>query len=284
MKFNRIYIEVTNICGLECSFCPTKNASSQSMEFDFFRDIVAQCKSYTDEIVFHVMGDPLVLSNIEQYLDIVASASMKAMVTTSGFYISSHQPKAIFHPALRQLNISLNSFNKNNTKLTLNEYLEPILSLCEAKLAHYPSPFVNLRLWNIDSNQSEQEFNNLVLEKLANFFQLDVMGLVQGKRVRLAPKILLDFDEYFEWPSMDNRVYGDGYCGGLDSHIAVLCDGTVVPCCLDFKGVIPLGDLKCQSLDEILCTKRAIAIKNGFACGVAIEELCQKCSYKMRFN
>ncbi len=71
---------------------------------------------------------------------------------------------------------------------------------------------------------------------------------------------------------------------GLDSHIAVLCDGRVVPCCLDYEAIIELGNLHNRSLDEILEQKRVKDIRDGFTCGEAVEELCQRCSYKSRFE
>jgi radical SAM protein with 4Fe4S-binding SPASM domain len=254
------------------------------MELDFFDSIISQASRFTKEIVCHVMGDPLVLSNLRDYLDIIESYGMRAMITTSGFHIPKHSPKTLFHLSVRQLNISLNSFNKNSTKLTLDEYLSPICALCEEKLSSYPEPFLNLRLWNMDEGKSEDEFNSVVFAKLSEFFGTDVDYTKDAKGLRLAPKILLHFDDYFEWPSLSNPIYGDGYCGGLDSHIAILSDGRVVPCCLDYEAIIELGNLRSQSLDEILATSRVKNIRDGFACQKATEVLCQRCSYKSRFE
>ena len=284
MRFKRIYVELTNICGLSCTFCPDKNATSKTIDLIFFEKIVKQVSRYTDEIVCHVMGDPLTLSNIQEYLDVIKSHSMKTMITTSGFYIGKHNTQTLLHPSVRQLNISLNSFNKNDTKLTLDEYLKPIFALCKEKIAHYPDIFINLRLWNIDEGKSEDDFNAQVFVKLSEFFEVKVDYIDGTKGLRLASKVLLHFDNYFEWPSLSNPIYGNGYCGGLDSHIAVLSDGRVVPCCLDYQGIIELGNLQTQSLDEILSSKRVKDIRDGFACGKATEELCQRCSYKSRFE
>jgi radical SAM protein with 4Fe4S-binding SPASM domain len=102
--------------------------------------------------------------------------------------------------------------------------------------------------------------------------------------MRLDNKVLLHFDNYFEWPSLQNPIYGHGTCQGLSSHIAILASGVVVPCCLDSQGVMPLGDIKNKSLQEILFDKRAIDIRDGFHKNICIEELCQKCSYKDRFK
>jgi radical SAM protein with 4Fe4S-binding SPASM domain len=284
MKFNRVYVELTNICGLSCTFCPDKNNSPKTMDLPFFESIIKQISKYTNEIVCHVMGDPLTLSNIANYLDVIEHYGMKAMITTSGFYIDKHPMHTLLHPAVRQLNISLNSFNKNDTKITLDEYLKPIFALCKEKIAHYPDTFINLRLWNIDKEKSEDDFNALVFAKLSEFFGVKVDYASGTKGLRVASKILLHFDNYFEWPSLSNPIYGNGYCGGLDSHIAILCDGRVVPCCLDYEAIIELGNLHNRSLDEILEQKRVKDIRDGFACGEAVEELCQRCSYKSRFD
>ncbi|MBN2722213.1 MAG: SPASM domain-containing protein [Campylobacterales bacterium] len=284
MKFNRIYVELTNICGLACSFCPAKNTQNKIMELDFFDSIVSQASYHTKEIVCHVMGDPLVLSNLQDYLDIIESHGMRAMITTSGFHIPKHTYSTLLHPSVRQLNISLNSFNKNTTKLSLDEYLSSVLVLCKDKLANNPEPFLNLRLWNMGEGKSEDEFNAKVFAKLSEFFGVKVDYVNEGKGLRLASKILLHFDDYFEWPSLSNPIYGDGYCGGLDSHIAILSDGRVVPCCLDYQAVMELGNLRNQSLGEILSSSRACGIADGFKQNRAVEELCQKCSYKSRFE
>lgn len=282
MRFKRIYVELTNICGLNCTFCPDKNNSPQTIDLPFFERIVKQVSRYTNEIVCHVMGDPLTLSNIQEYLEIIKHHDMKAMITTSGFYIDKHNSNTLLHPAVRQLNISLNSFNKNTTKLTLDAYLKPIFALCKDKDS-YPDTFINLRLWNIDEGKSEDDFNTQVFAKLSEFFGVKVDYTSHAKGLRLASKVLLHFDNYFEWPSLSNPIYGDGYCGGLDSHIAILSDGRVVPCCLDYEAVIELGNLQNQSLDEILCSQRVCSITDGFKQNRAVEELCQKCSYKSRF-
>jgi hypothetical protein len=104
------------------------------------------------------------------------------------------------------------------------------------------------------------------------------------KSIRLASKVLIHFDSYFEWPSLNNRDYGDGTCQGLQSHFAVLASGVVVPCCLDCDGIIELGSLHEHSLSDILAGQRAVDILEGFKEGRAVEELCRKCSYKERFN
>jgi radical SAM protein with 4Fe4S-binding SPASM domain len=257
------------------------------MRLEFFELILHQLQEYTNEIALHVMGDPMVLSNLTDYLDRAKKYNFKVMITTSGFYLDESRRASLFHPSLRQVNISLNSFNKNSVSRSFETYLEPILSLCDEKLTRKSDFFINLRLWNLDEVHSESDFNEKLFDVLEKHFGLEpITVMVSGERqsVRLASKILLHFDRYFEWPSLQNSISGDGYCHGLSKQIAILADGRVVPCCLDGEGIMELGNLHVTNLGKILSSKRSCDIVQGFAHHVAHEELCQKCSYKERFK
>lgn len=288
MKFYRIYIELTNVCGLSCTFCPTKSLPSKEMELEFFESVIKQAKVYTNEIACHVVGDPLTLSNLDHYLDIIYKHGLKAMLTTSGYFLKKQNLETLFHPCVKQINISLNSFNKNDTSITFEQYIKPVLALCEAKLQREADLFINLRVWNLDEMMSERRFNETLFETLSKTFEtkleLEEIYEKRPKSIRLASKVLVHFDDYFEWPSLSNKVYGHGTCQGLQSHVAVLASGKVVPCCLDCDGIIELGDLHTESFNEILTSNRAVNMLEGFKEGKAVEELCQKCSYKERFN
>jgi len=288
MKFSRAYVEITNVCGLSCSFCPPKNQPNITMSLSVFKSVMQQLRDYTDEIALHVMGDPMVLSNVREYLDVAHDTGLKVMITTSGFYLDAVRREALFHPALRQINISLNSFNKNSVSRTFEAYMEPILVLCDEKLSRSEDFFINLRLWNLDDVHSEKLFNERLFSFLEKHFSLDtgiIVSKISGERqsIRLASKILLHFDRYFEWPNLNTPVRTEGYCQGLSKQIAVLADGRVVPCCLDSEGIMELGNLNETNLGKILSTKRSKAITEGFSRGICSEELCQKCSYKARF-
>jgi len=258
------------------------------MNLDFFESIIRQAKQYTKEIACHVVGDPLTQSNLHEYLDIIHKHGLKTMLTTSGYFLKKHAYNTLFHPCVKQINISLNSFNKNDTSLTFEQYLTPILALCAEKLQREEKLFINLRVWNLDELMSEHSFNEVLFQKLSNAFEtpLDLKTIYteRPKSIRLASKILVHFDNYFEWPSLKNENYGHGTCQGLQSHVAILASGKVVPCCLDCDGIIELGDLHEDSLESILSSHRAVTMLKGFKEGKAVEELCQKCSYKDRFN
>jgi len=288
MNFNRVHIEVTNICGLACSFCPPKLQPTKTMSLEFFEKVLIELKPYTKSLSFHVMGDPLTLSNLYEYLELAGKHGFEVELTTSGYYLKTTPVDALFHKAVRQVNISLNSYNKNSTNLSFQEYMDGVLKTCKNKLELYPKPFINLRVWNLDDALSEAEFNTMLFEKIENFFDVEIdMDEIykdNSKSIRLASKVLLNFDKYFEWPSLNSAHDSDASCYGLKSHIGILADGTVVPCCLDGEGVINLGNLHDARLDDILNSKRTQDMIEGFSQHKAVEELCRKCSYKDRFK
>ncbi len=284
MKFYRIYIELTNVCGLKCSFCPSKNLPNTNMSLEFFEEIIQQSKAFTKEIACHVVGDPLTLSKLSEYLDIIHKYKMKAILTTSGYFMKKQTFETLFHPAVKQINISLNAFNKNDTTLSFEQYIRPILRLCHEKVAQEKELFINLRMWNLDEAMSEESFNQEVFSKLEESFSVKLEYKGAKESIRLDNKVLLHFDNYFEWPSLKNPNYGHGTCQGLSSHIGILANGDVIPCCLDNEAVMKLGSLKTETLDNIVHGRRARAMRNGFKEAYCSEELCQKCSYKSRFN
>jgi len=284
MKFNKIYIELTNICGLSCDFCPTKILQNQTIPLNTFEKILKQVKNYTNIITFHVFGDPLVLQNLEKYLDLASKYNLKVELVTTGYYLNRFDTNIFLHDAIKQINFSLNSFNKNDMKITLDEYLEPMFKLCDEKLKQEKNFFINFRLWNIDNMQSEDKFNKEVFLKLQNKFNIDLQNVATNKSIRLANKILIDFDTYFVWPSLNSSNNTNGTCYGLKSHFAILASLKVVPCCLDSYGCIDLGNLQNETLDEILNKQKTKNIIDGFKNNIAVEELCKKCEFKHRFD
>jgi radical SAM protein with 4Fe4S-binding SPASM domain len=283
-KFHKVYIELTNICGLECSFCPTKSTKPTTMSLELFEKTLIQLKPYTKNIALHVFGDPLTLNNLELYLDIALKHSIKVDITTTGYYLKNFNLNLFLHKAIKQINFSLNSYNKNEMKITLQKYLEPIFQLCDLKLEKKIHSFINFRLWNIDTQNSESNFNNKVIDLLSQQFHIDLKNIKFDKPIRLENQVLIDFDTYFKWPDINDSNSTNGFCHGLSSQIAILSSGVVVPCCLDSFGVIDLGNVNNNSLKAILQSYKATQIINGFKNNIAVEELCRKCTFKDRFN
>ncbi len=283
-KFHKVYIELTNICGLKCTFCPPKTKPNKTLSLKEFEHILKEVNPYTKDIALHVVGDPLVVSNLSQYLNLAKEYKLNVHITTTGYFLKESFYSTLVHPAIKQINFSLNSFNKNDLSISLEEYLYKIVEFAKYKNEHRRGIFVNFRLWNLDKGNSEDEFNNSVFNTLRKDFEFNLSTCNYKDPFRLANKVLIHFDEYFEWPSMKSTNNTDGFCHGLSSQLAILAEGKVVPCCLDMDGNINLGNIYETSLKDILNSKKSLDITQGFKDFKAVEELCKKCTYKHRFD
>lgn len=142
-----------------------------------------------------------------------------------------------------------------------------------------------LRLWNLDGSETEgaNRQNGQILSRLREAFPGPWRSDRRG--TTLAPGIYLEFGEKFQWPDLSApEEEGRRFCYGLRDQVGVLWDGTVVPCCLDHEGDVPLGNLYEASLEEILSGPRAEAIYQGFSQGEAREALCRRCAFTRRFQ
>ena len=284
-----MHIEITNICNLKCTFCPPKILPNGTMSLEKFDDLNFQLKPYTKELAYHMVGDPLVLSNLNEYLNISLKHELKVNITTTANNINEKHYLALMNPTIKQINFSINSYNANSHKKSLDEYLNPILDFVKFAQQQKHEYFINFRIWNLDEEKSAKEFNKKVFDKINETFNTNIdlenVYKERPKNIRIDRKIFFNFDEYFNWPSLENEIVSsNGFCYGLDSHFGILTSGDVVPCCLDQNACINLGNTNTTQISDILNSNRVKAIQNGFRKNIVVEELCQKCEYRTRFD
>lgn len=281
--FRRVYVEIGNVCNLNCPFCKPPKGDSGFISLDLFSKVTWELSKVTKEIALHILGEPLLHPNLSDIFEISNDRGVLINLTTNGLKKESF--KAILNSKnISQLNFSLHSFFANKIRIKLDDYLEPIFELTKELTRR--GVYVNFRLWNIDSENSIE--NREILKKISLAFKCK-KEIVHKKGDRKYKKIgeflYLSFDSKFEFPTLDMPYLSNkGRCYGLDSHIGVNFKGEVLPCCLDVENSIILGDLKYQSIKKILESKRATDMRSGFLKGNLVEELCQRCSYIRRFE
>ena len=199
------------------------------------------------------------------------------ILTTNGTLLPQRQDMLLSAPALHKVNISLHAFEANDLSVPFETYLEGCFSYGRAAEGRKLTVF---RLWNQGgANRKNAE----ILSSMERFFP---KPWEEGRRgTRIGDRVFLEYGDKFDWPDLsapegDDRVF----CYGLRDQLGVLCDGTVVPCCLDHEGDIPLGNLFTEDLESILGSHRAQGIYQGFGARKAVEPLCRKCGYARRFQ
>lgn len=282
-KFKKVYVEITNICNLSCNFCPKTSRKQKFMEKEAFEKVIKSIKPYTDHVYFHLMGEPFLNKNIETFLNICAENDLKVNITTNGTLINDVKEILLKSKALRQINFSLHSFEANDKNIDFNEYIDNIISFVK-EANENTGVICTLRLWNQDLKyKASNDMNVDILTLLEEQFGVDedIKEVLKEKNsFKLRDRVYISMGQKFMWPSLKTEELGErAFCYGLRDQIGVLVDGTVVPCCLDSEGSIPLGNIFEQNLEDIINGERASAIYNGFSGRKAVEDLCKRCGF-----
>ena len=270
MKFKKIYIEITNICNLNCSFCSKSNKSKKEMNKEEFELILSRINNYTDYIYLHVKGEPLIHKDLESILLIAKKYNKRVCITTNGVLLKEKLDILNKYENIYQINISLHSENKKDN------YLEDILYSID-NLNH---PYISLRFWTLDKGIMDAKTKRYlsIIKERYNIYDIK-------NCTKLKEKVYLSLDDKFIWPDIKNNYYNEeGYCLGGKSHIGVLSDGTVVICCLDSEGHSNLGNIYINTLEEILDSDKFKNTLNNFNNRKAYLDICRHCSYKKRFG
>ncbi len=274
--YSRVYVEITTLCNRNCSFCPGTRRPVKQLTMEEFRHIVKKLKGVTKYLYLHVMGEPLTHPLLPEFIRYATGQGFFVSITTNGTLLQK-RGQALIDAGVYKINLSIHSFEEGT-----NEEYEQYIMDC-IRFSDRSSKFgvlTVLRLWNKGYDAGR---NIDTLAMLREYFAQEewVQG---GKGFRIRQKLHLEYGERFEWPDMEKEEQGDKiYCYGLKDHFGILCDGSVIPCCLDREGEIMLGNIFKQTVEEILSSERAVAMKLGFRNRRACEELCRKCGYARRF-
>ena len=273
--YSKVYVEITNICNMSCSFCHGHKRESRRMNKDEFSFILSALTDKTKYIYYHLMGEPLTHPKLHEFIKMAGERGFRSVVTTNGTLLRK-RGEELLSSGLYKVNISVHSFERESDE----EHAKYIRELAEfSEKAAEEGTIVVFRLWNngFDGGRNDVTFN-LLKELIQGEWAENTRG------IRIRDKIHIEWGERFEWPDAEAEIKGERFfCYGLKDHFGILSDGTVVPCCLDSDGVINLGNIFSEDIDTILDSERARAITEGFAKGEASEELCKRCGYAQRF-
>lgn len=273
--YNKVYVEITNICNMSCSFCHGHKREARQMSREEFSLILDKLTEQTKYIYYHLMGEPLTHPLLPDFLEMAAGRGYKSIITTNGTLLKKRGEELIAS-GVHKVNISLHSFEGGCSAAHENY----VLSLADfAKKAADKGTIVVFRLWNkgYDGGINENSLK-ILKEQICGDWQENSRG------IKIRDRIFLEWGERFEWPDAQAEVKGEKFfCYGLKDQFGILSDGTVVPCCLDSDGVIALGNIFTGDINSILNSERATAMVAGFKCGKATEDLCRRCGYAQRF-
>jgi len=259
------------------------------MSTDNFEKIVSQIEGKTKEICLHLMGEPLGHPHLKEILDICSKHNVKVNFTTNGVLLNQQKVELLLNPIVRQVNISIHSFEANHKEKDVTPYMNKVFSFVDMAFEKRPDLYINYRIWDLADPLSLSPKNALIrklIEEKYNFdFNTLKIDIRRVKGYKVVNRLYVNFDSRFEWPSMNQPIRSEkGFCHALSHHIGIHADGTVVPCCLDKEATIGLGNCLETDISTILAAEKASQMRKGFANKKLVEPLCQRCDFAKRFD
>lgn len=263
--YKKVYVEITNNCNLKCDFCIKNSRANKFMNLDDFNIILKKLEGYTEYLYFHVLGEPLLHPKINEFIDI-GKNKFNINITTNGYLIDRIKD----NKNIRQLNISLHSYDKKYG-VSLDDYMNNIFDVVDV-LKKYT--YISYRFW------LKSKYTDRILDMINKKYNVNLsVGNIKNNST-IDKNIFISINEEFIWPDLNNGYYNEiGTCYALRDHIGILVDGTIVPCCLDSKGIINLGNIFKDNLNDLINNKRYKEMLDGFKNNKKCELLCKKCKY-----
>jgi len=285
-------IETTTRCNLNCPLCSTHSLKRGKVDLDtqILKKIV-ESNPQMRYVTLHLMGEPLMANGLFDQISYLKKHSIFTFLSTNGMLLEE-KVEDILKSNLDKISISLDAITQEELNLyRKGANLKKILSGIEFLIkkrdeAKAKRPIIQIQALMFAYNEEKED------ELIRTLWAL------KPDRVKLKTVSINSFGaenpkiEQIQWEKLIPRKYlrdDPAFVKYKDRAVCrmlfqgfVLADGTVVPCCIDYNGEYPFGNLKFQSWDEIRHSeKRKRFIRKYFEGGI---ELCKSCSMGYEYS
>jgi MoaA/NifB/PqqE/SkfB family radical SAM enzyme len=269
-----------------------------------------------EKITFHVMGEPTLHPKFFSLLDHAASEGMPVGLTTNGGGLGGRIGAGLLDRPLHQVDVSLQtpdeiSFALRKAKnLTFDRFLNGIVAFFSAYRERHPQTIFKFRFLNTTIPVKTIEKKNGPVRVISSTRDLrTVLGewvkriyaavgepsekwgpalarvnrLVSYKWnvVEILPRVFFETYLLADWGHAFNdgavKPAWAGFCDGMRDHFAILHNGDVTLCCVDFNGKTVIGNLKEVSIKDVLSSEILAQIMRGFERYRLVHPYCRHC-------
>ena len=82
--YSKVYVEISNICNMNCSFCHGHSRAPRKMSMGEFSFILDQLTEHTKYLYYHLMGEPLIHPQLPDFIKMAGERGYKSIITTNG--------------------------------------------------------------------------------------------------------------------------------------------------------------------------------------------------------
>ena len=167
IPLRRIHLELTNICNLNCVFCPKSlmTRASGHMDKELAKRAISEIALHqlSEKITFHLMGEPTLHPHFFEILEHALAEKTKVGLTTNGATLGGPIGRRLLEYDLHQVDVSLQtpdekSFSlRKSGLLTFDTYLNNIMKFFHDYHTRYPASIFKFRLMNTSFKKKKME-------------------------------------------------------------------------------------------------------------------------------
>ena len=265
-----VTIEPNNLCNLNCIMCPYKRMKRKKeiMPMELFKRIVDESKKIgVKEIHLTQYNEPLTDKNLFERLDYIRKSGLTSSFYSNGTLLDDNNIDKMLKSPPDLVRFSVDGVKKNTFEsIRKGANFEKVLS-------------------NIEKLYRKRNKENKKLPRIEVFFTLLKENEKESKKFLEYWKDKCDFASIYPADSRDSGKFVNVNYKKLKSfpcfnpkRIIILSNGKVVLCCVDIDGDVVLGDLKKQSLKEILNSEKYKKIHSSQMNRSCQIPMCKGCS------
>ena len=258
----RLWIELSSRCNLECRLCVNKDIPSNlkgDMDLNLYKKIIDEVQGHVYDINLFHRGEPLLHPDIIEIIEYANKKGIKTRIHTNSTLLSQDLSKKIILAGLDLISLSFDgytkkTYEKNRVNANYTKSLKNIINFLKLKKElNSKKPFTILQVMEFDEELRSQDFEEQKKQFLDNFYGLPLDKLVirkphnwggglQGHDGALSEKLL---QCTFPWYAM-----------------VILFDGSVCLCPQDFFGIMRIGNALQTSLKDLWLSNEAAILRN----------------------
>ena len=124
----RCYLEITNICNLDCLFCPKTDRAKHRLSMEEFERLTDKLRGQIKFLYFHLMGEPFLHPYLSDFIQIARRKDFVPVLTTNGTLLAKAHGVIDAHP--HKIQISLHS-HEGNAKEHPEEYIRQVMTFAQ---------------------------------------------------------------------------------------------------------------------------------------------------------
>lgn len=263
-----ITIEPYDVCNLRCVMCPYSKMKRKKelMSMELFRSIVNEAKELGfSTVTLQMYSEPLLDPHLMERIRFVKGNGMKVGFFTNATLLDEKKADELLDSGLDWVKFSVDAGNKEDyDKIRIGGDWERVKN-------------------NIISFYKKRQARGSKTPRITVFM---IKQKSNEKNISAHMTFWSEWSDDVNISAVDNRadektqeLHGVAYPCFEPNHPTVLSNGKLVLCCLDYEGEMVLGDLKKQSLKEIIESekyKRVLDLHMSFK-GDQID-MCKKCT------